>query len=157
MVLKDVWNFITGLFAPGPKMMDVKVTAYGWWDNDPPGSATIAYPYANGGKTIHFRAGGIGSYDDPITFAADPKVFPKGTRIYIPRLMKFFIMEDLCGAALKRKEGELPIVDIWIGGTSASDRDDLTEAEENLTREREKILVNAHNTFSCDPAPLFKG
>jgi len=156
MALKDIWCFITGLFAPGPKMMDVKVTAYGWWDNDPPGSATIAFPSLNGKRT-HFRAGGVGSYDDPITFAADPKVFKKGTMIYIPRLMKFFIMEDICGAALKRKEGEPPIVDIWIGGTATSDRDDLTEAEENLTRETEKILVNPHNSFSCDPAPLFKG
>src|SRR5438094_683071 len=41
------------------------VTFYGWADNDPPGDG-IAYP------TRHTAAGGVGSYDDPITVATDP-------------------------------------------------------------------------------------
>lgn len=154
MKLADVWYFIKRLFEPGPKTMIVKITAYGWLDNDPPG-ATIAYPFVNGGKTIHYRAGGIGSYDDPITFAANPGVFPKGTKIYIPRLMKYFIMEDRCGAAMQCKLGEPPIVDIWIGGTAQSDEQKLTRAEEDLTR-IDTIVVNPNNFFSWDPAPLYK-
>src|SRR4051794_23853261 len=39
------------------------VTLFGWPDNDPPGDG-IAYPQ------IHDRAGGTGTYDDPVTFAA---------------------------------------------------------------------------------------
>lgn len=151
----DIWYFVKNLFRSGPKTMIVKVTAYGWLDNDPPGHA-IAYPALNGHSSIHYYAGGTGSFIDPITFAADPRVFKRGTMIYIPRLKKYFIMEDLCHAATLRKPDEPPIVDIWVGGAKKSDLDKLTQAEEDLTRERETIVVNPTNAFSWDPKPLYE-
>ena len=39
------------------------ITGYTWWDNSPPGSAQIARP------VLHQRAGGNGTYSDPITVA----------------------------------------------------------------------------------------
>jgi hypothetical protein len=65
------------------------LTFYGYWDNTPPGSA-IAYPQ------IHKTAGGTGTYADPITFATDKSELAPGTIIYVPRVEKYFIMEDDC-------------------------------------------------------------
>jgi hypothetical protein len=55
-------------------------------DNSPPG-ASIAYPV---------QAGGKGTYADPITFTSTTKEIPKGTRIYVPYLKKYLIMENNC-------------------------------------------------------------
>jgi len=74
----------------------MEVTFYGWADNSPPGNA-IAYP-ANGGQpTIHNAAGGTGTYADPITFATAPTEFSPGTRLYVPFIEKYVVMEDSCG------------------------------------------------------------
>ncbi len=42
----------------------VQYTFYGWGDNDPPGDGTA---YNCGGRNFH--AGGVGTYDNPLTFA----------------------------------------------------------------------------------------
>lgn len=82
------------------------VTFYGAADNDPPGSAAIAYP------GLHRTAGGIGTYADPITFATHyHQTYPPGTRIYLPRLAKYAVMEDDCACDQPPNH-----VDLWIGG-----------------------------------------
>ena len=40
------------------------LTGYSYWDNTPPGSSAIARP------VVHRRAGGSGTYNDPVTIAA---------------------------------------------------------------------------------------
>src|ERR1700753_2793166 len=65
------------------------ITMYGWYDNTPP-SDSISYP------KLHKTAGGTGTYADPITYASDKAETPAGTKIYVPRLQKYFIMEDDC-------------------------------------------------------------
>src|SRR3954454_20637602 len=65
------------------------LTFYGWWDNTPPGG-DIAYPQ------IHSTAGGKGTYDDPITFATSTAELKAGTKVWVPRVRKYFIMEDGC-------------------------------------------------------------
>jgi hypothetical protein len=64
-------------------------TLYGWYDNTPP-SAEIAYP------TTHDEAGGTGTFADPLTFAAATGAARPGTKIWVPRLRKYFVMEDGC-------------------------------------------------------------
>src|SRR5581483_6416833 len=64
-------------------------TCYGWLDNSPPGAA-IAYPQ------IHSKAGGKGTYSDPVTFATDSAELKPGTKVYVSYLKKYFIMEDDC-------------------------------------------------------------
>ncbi|MGH7434474.1 MAG: hypothetical protein ACRENE_02285, partial [Polyangiaceae bacterium] len=76
-------------------MMSVYVTFYGWADNSPPGGA-IAYPMNGGFPTLHDTAGGTGTYADPITFATDKSEFPVGTRLYVPFIEKYVMMEDDC-------------------------------------------------------------
>lgn len=91
------------------------ITGYTYWDNSPPGSAQIARPQ------IHDRAGGTGTWKDPITVAVGfgPR-FPFGTRFYLPELKKYFIVEDLCGACSDGRNGGAYTLDIWLDGSNTS-------------------------------------
>ena len=71
------------------------MTGYSYWDNSPPGSAQISRP------VLHERAGGTGTYRDPITVAVGTRR-RTGLRVRHPVLSagldKYFIVEDICGA-----------------------------------------------------------
>lgn len=112
-----------------PKSFRGYLTGYTYWDNTPPGSAAIARP------VIRNRAGGTGTWKDPITIAVGHKIeagrqtldFPEGTRFYLPRLRKYAIVEDVCGDGAKPQNGPChtgfkgyPWLDIWIGGRGLS-------------------------------------
>jgi hypothetical protein len=92
----------------------VFLTGYTWWDNTPAGSAAIAHP------VLHSRAGGVGTYADPITMAvgytnAGPDI-PFGTRSYLRGLQRYAIVEDLCGACHKTPAGATWKLDLWLDG-----------------------------------------
>ncbi|HDZ53573.1 MAG TPA: hypothetical protein ENH63_17730 [Sulfitobacter litoralis] len=109
--------------------MTVYLTGYSYWDNTPPGSAAIAKP------VIHRQAGGVGTYNDPITLAVGHSyaggrhsmVFPAGTRFYLPKIKRYAIVEDLCGDGSAPQNGPCytgkngrPWLDIYVGGKSVS-------------------------------------
>lgn len=95
------------------------ITGYSYWDNSPPGSATIARP------VVHDRAGGTGTYDDPITIAVGHGRagwhYAPGTRIYLESLRKYAVVEDLCGACGSNHGGR-PHLDLYVGGENTSAR-----------------------------------
>src|SRR4051812_14948385 len=85
-------------------------TAYSYFDNTPHGSADISHP------VLHRKAGGTGTYTDPITIAVghvykdrygriasrssttqDILDYPAGTRMYLPDVRRYAIVEDTCG------------------------------------------------------------
>jgi resuscitation-promoting factor RpfB len=94
------------------------VTGYTYWDNTPPGSAQIAHP------VLHSRAGGTGTYRDPITVAvgydSSGPDFAFGTRFYLPELDKYFIVEDVCGSCGNGRSGADYWLDIWVDGSDTS-------------------------------------
>ena len=96
------------------------MTGYTCWDNSPPGSAQISRP------VLHERAGGKGTYRDPITVAvgytSDGPDFAYGTRFYLPDLNKYFIVEDICGACHRTRSGTDYTLDIWLDGRNLSSR-----------------------------------
>lgn len=114
------------------------VTGYSWWDNTPPGSADIAYSKAWEPRAIHYSAGGVGTYKNPITVAVGHKIvngvdtprFAPGTRFYIPNLRRYFIVEDQCGDGPRPQDGPCWTgyqqygasiwLDVWVGGKNAS-------------------------------------
>lgn len=98
----------------GGERSQVFTTGYTYWDNTPPGSAEIARPQ------IHDRAGGTGTWKDPITVAVQAGRFPFGTRFYLPELKKYFIVEDLCGACHDGRGGGAYTLDLWIDGRDLS-------------------------------------
>ncbi|MEV7634965.1 hypothetical protein AB0N71_02175 [Pseudarthrobacter enclensis] len=109
-------------------------TAYTWHDNTPAGSATISHP------VLHKTAGGTGTFEDPLTIAVghslatgeDVLDVPAGTRIYIPSVRRYFIVEDTCGDGNDPENGPCHQgtnangtnstiwIDMWIGGQSMS-------------------------------------
>ncbi|MDN5762071.1 MAG: ubiquitin-like domain-containing protein [Microlunatus sp.] len=98
----------------GGRRSQIFVTGYTYWDNSPPGSAQIARPQ------IHDRAGGAGTWKDPVTVAVQSGRFSFGTRFYLPELKKYFIVEDLCGACNDGRGGGAYTLDIWLDGSHLS-------------------------------------
>lgn len=123
-------------------------TAYTWFDNTPAGSATISHP------VLHQSAGGTGTFEDPITIAVghslasghDVLDFPAGTRIYLPDVRRYFIVEDTCGDGNQPQSGPCHQganangtnstiwIDMWIGGqgSSAGTADDCASRVTNV-------------------------
>jgi hypothetical protein len=117
------------------KTVDSKVfvTAYTWYDNTPTGSPVISHP------VLHDEAGGTGTYEDPVTVAVghsketgeDVLDIPAGTRLYLPDVRRYFIVEDSCGdgpapengpchIGAKEEGGDSLWIDMWIGGQGES-------------------------------------
>lgn len=109
----------TVISSKGEQRLDAWITGYTFWDNTPPGSAAIARP------VIHDEAGGIGTYEDPITIAVGRGHagwhYAPGTRIYLEDLDKYAVVEDLCGACGSGRSGR-PHLDLYIGGENTSSR-----------------------------------
>lgn len=111
----------------------VYVTAYSWFDNTPARSPTISHP------VLHRTAGGAGTYEDPVTLAVghsletgqDVMDLPAGTRVYVPSVRRYFIVEDTCGDGPSPEDGPCHSgveefgdaslwIDLWIGGEGGS-------------------------------------
>jgi len=136
---------------------DTYITAYTWYDNTPEGSPDISHP------VLHKRAGGAGTYADPVTIAVghsletgnDVLDFPAGTRIYLPDVRRYFIVEDTCGdgpapeegpchAQAARHGGASTWLDIWIGG-EGEDESFARRCAEQVTGVRAAIFHPAEN------------
>jgi hypothetical protein len=133
------------------------VTFYGWPDNSPPG-AQITYPSSQGNPTVHDSAGGTGTYSDPVTFATDQAELPVGTRIYVPYLDRYFVMEDDCTECDQDWTGSGPDggpgllhVDLWVGGQGALQSQDVTSCEHKLTRTTAQVIVDPPAGLPADP------
>jgi hypothetical protein len=98
--------------------VNVTLTFYGFPDNTPPGRA-IHHP---GPPPRHSEAGGIGTYDNPTTVAGGR--WSPGTRLYLPYLNKYLIVEDSCSGCSGNH------IDVWVGGTNHSS---VIDCEHRLT------------------------
>jgi 3D (Asp-Asp-Asp) domain-containing protein len=95
------------------------ITFYAAADNDPAGSREIAFP------GLHREAGGTGTFADPLTFAAAKGVFKPGTKVYVPDVQRYFILEDSCATCAGSH------IDLWTGPAVDSG---VIRCEEALTR-----------------------
>jgi 3D (Asp-Asp-Asp) domain-containing protein len=134
--------------------MPVYVTFYGWADNSPPGAA-IAYPSGGAYPTLHQVAGGTGTYADPITFATDPTEFGPGTRVYVPFIQKYVVMEDSCGQCATDFTTRKFHIDIWMNSSASENASSLISCEDSWTRSQTDIELNPPATRSVTTAPLF--
>ena len=132
-------------------------TAYGARDSCPPsGEIAFANMSTNLPKT-HSVAGGLGSPQDPITFAAvaDAGIFPVGTIVYSPRLHKYFIFEDICAECESEyNETRHLHLDLWIGPDYVTGRT-LIGCENALTRDNVSMIVNPPPNLPVNVVPLY--
>jgi len=120
-----------------------QITFYGAADNDPPGSREIAYP-----GVMHGQAGGTGTFEDPITFAAQDGRFAPGTRIYVPDVRRYFILEDSCAGCSGSH------IDLWTG--VANDRG-IVRCEDSLTRNGSRpYQLNPPAGLAVSPGDLYQ-
>jgi 3D (Asp-Asp-Asp) domain-containing protein len=131
------------------------VTFYGWADNSPPGNA-IAYPMNAGHPTLHNGAGGIGTYADPITFATAPAEFPQGTRLYVPFIQKYVVMEDSCGQCTTDWTNSRKWhIDIWMNSNGTETTSSLISCENSWTRTQTDVELSPPPSRAVTTAPLF--
>ena len=141
--------------------LTVYLTGYSFWDNTPPGSSAIARP------VLHKRAGGVGSYADPITIAVGHRIeddvqsldFEPGTRFYLPEIRKYAIVEDVCGDGPKPQLGPChighkghPWLDIYIGGRSITP--EQAEACMRLITGIQKAILNPRQGYPVEPGEI---
>ena len=137
------------------------LTFYGWWDNTPPGG-DISHP----GK--HQTAGGVGTFDDPITFATSTKEVKPGGKIYVPRVGKYFIMEDDCDECSSDWNGKGPNggpklahFDLWLGGKGGDPfkaiqcEVALTHYNKDNTPTMEPVIVDPGSGEKVSKDPIF--
>ncbi|KAF2663122.1 hypothetical protein BT63DRAFT_466111 [Microthyrium microscopicum] len=124
-ILMLLASFMLVTFAESCSSVDqVKVTFYGYPDNDPPGPA-ISCP---GGCGPHGeRAGGDGSFGNPLTMAAADGVFSPGEVVYLPYLQKYLRYEDFCASC----SGAW--VDVWTGSPDSNGGEAQIQCENRLT------------------------
>jgi 3D (Asp-Asp-Asp) domain-containing protein len=128
---------VSALNASGP------ITFYAAADNDPAGSREIAFP------GLHREAGGTGTFADPLTFAAAKGVFEPGTKVYVPDVQRYFVLEDSCASCSGSH------IDLWTG--PAVD-DGVIRCEESLTRDGTRpYQVNPPAGLPVTPGDLYRG
>jgi len=127
----------------------VEVTFYAAADNDPPGSADIAYP-----NSRHPAAAGTGTPTDPLSLATDPREIRPGVLVYYPPVKKYFVMEDDCAECIDQWNADrTPHVDLWVANSGDPA---VLACEEALTPDdQDTIIVNPPTNLPVDPKPLF--
>ncbi len=145
------------------------VTGYSWFDNTPAGSAAISHP------VLHRTAGGTGTYADPITVAVghslatgrDVLDYRAGTRLYVPHLRRYFIVEDTCGdgptpqklpchAVTGAPSGTTTWIDVYIGGGPTSTAGAAAACASKVTGLR-TMIVNPRSTYVVVKGPILNG
>ncbi|KAK1909880.1 hypothetical protein P3342_008052 [Pyrenophora teres f. teres] len=111
------------------KATKVTHTFYGYPDNDPAGPAT-AYDCGRG-----FKAGGTGTYTDPLTFASAPGEFTKCEVIYDPYTRKYLRFEDYCAQCTTDWSASPRInhIDVWTGSQTVNGGQEQIQCENDLT------------------------
>ncbi|PLN80285.1 hypothetical protein BDW42DRAFT_114696 [Aspergillus taichungensis] len=105
----------------------VSYTFYGYPDNDPPG-ADIMHDCGRGTS-----AGGVGTFDNPLTMATAPGELNNCEVVYSPYLRKYLINEDYCEQCKTDWVSHIWHVDIWLGGNSTTQGTAQLDCEMKLT------------------------
>ena len=139
---------LTPTITPGANSgtnANVKITFYtGNETGGFPDGNTIAEP------VLHQKAGGTGTFVDPLTFAAVTGAYAKGIKIYVPLVQKYFIREDLCPSCSGTQ------VDLYVGNPSntivaQSCAGSLTPPDGTATA----IVINPSGDLTYDPIPIW--
>lgn len=128
----------------------VTITFYGYPDNDPPGPATA---YNCGGR--NYKAGGVGTYSDPVTFASASGEFSSCEIIYVPYLKKYVRFEDYCAQCNTDFGSGKYHIDIWTGSSTVNGGNNQIQCENNLTPNPQSIVRQPPTNLPVDSTALY--
>jgi hypothetical protein len=162
----------------GTAITTVYTTAYTYFDNTPAGSADIAFPHSEYPATIHEKAGGIGTYNDPLTLAVghvisggrDTPDFAPGTRFYLPDVRKYAIVEDTCGDGGSPQSvachnlstaatGASLWLDLWIGGSASDSKSTVQKCAGTVTDSTgalHTVVKDPSANYAVSVGPVFQ-
>ena len=114
------------------------VTFYGFDDNDDGSPAHLGTDVISR-AAVHSRANeDLGTYERPGTLATDANFLTPGTKVYVPAVERYYVMEDTCVACSKDWSQSKPHVDLYVSGTGP----ELAACEDRLTMESTKIIID---------------
>ncbi|PLB44929.1 hypothetical protein P170DRAFT_501894 [Aspergillus steynii IBT 23096] len=131
-------------------LTEVSHTFYGYPDNDPPGP-DILYDCGRGNI-----AGGVGTYDDPLTFATGTGEFEQCEIIYVPYLHKYLRNEDYCETCDKNWDNGIWHIDVWTGSADLNGMEGQIHCENSLTPPPLSIIRNPGDGLPVDQYPLYE-
>jgi hypothetical protein len=114
------------------------VTLYGFDDNDD-GDPTHVGTDVISHAAVHSKANeDLGTYERPGTLATDENFLTPGTKVYVPALKRYYVMEDTCVECSEDWSQNKPHVDLYVSGTGS----ELAACEDRLTMESTKIIID---------------
>lgn len=153
LVIREEIKAANALIAKKPTQINqvnkknLYVTFYGFVDNDPPGK-TIAFPHNYYPSALHNIASGTGTYSDPVTLAVKNNQWNVGTRMYVPYLKKYFIVEDICASCSENQ------IDVWME-SDGSHESELLACENKWTKSVAQVELNPPTGRSVNTTPFF--
>ena len=107
---------------------------------------------------LHQRAGGTGTFDDPITVASpgdsDNMAFPAGSRFYLPTVRRYVIVED--SGASPAPSGTDGHLDMWVDGQDSTKSTSDT-CMDKITSRSAPAIENPPPGLSVLPGPITRG
>jgi hypothetical protein len=114
------------------------VTFYGFDDNDH-GNPTHLGTDVISHTSVHDSANeDLGTYEQPGTLAADVAFLSPGTKVYVPTLKRYYVMEDTCRECSEDWLLYKPHIDLYVSGTGP----ELAACQERLTMESTEIFID---------------
>jgi hypothetical protein len=129
-----------------PVRMTIELTGYSFQDNTPRNSNDICC------GVVHRKAGGRGTFTDPITVAAPGSggrgmETPIGTRFYLPTVKRYVVVEDSGASKMSRRH-----LDMYVDGKGLPKRNS-DRCMDQITG-RVSAIMNPPPGLSVTPGPL---
>lgn len=114
------------------------VTFYGFDDNDDGNPSHLGTSIISHASVHGAAREDIGTYEQPGTLATDSGFIKPGTKVYVPALQRYYVMEDTCVECSQDWSQSKPHVDLYVSGRGP----ELVNCEERLTMESAKIVID---------------
>jgi hypothetical protein len=114
------------------------VTFYGFDDNDDGNPANLGTGIISHASIHGFANEDLGTYERPGTLATDKRFLAPGTKVYVPALQRYYVMEDTCIECSEDWSQNKLHVDLYVSGTGP----ELVACEDRLTMKSTKIIID---------------
>ena len=114
------------------------VTFYGFDDNDDGNPTHLGTAIISNASIHGFANEDLGTYDSPGTLATDTGFLAPGTRVYVPDLQRYYVMEDTCVECSDDWSQNKLHIDLYLSGTGP----ELASCENRLTMDSAEIIIN---------------